>query len=524
MKTNTMIRILALIILVGGWSVNVSAQESGNGNVVKKAIELPEFTRLSIGGALKVKLSPAPTCQVILEADENLIPQMDIKVVKGELKLNSGSFRKATVMQVEITMPNVSSIEASGASQITCTGTFDGDAISLSTSGASLIHFMGNVNAIDAEMSGASKVTLIGTANLLNAEMSGASKLTAGEMLAKMVEVEASGASKADVNAIENLDIQTSGAAKVTHNQDVKNVEKEGNGAVTDYNFNIETPSGDTVRVDLGNINVTVIDDDSVRVKIGNNSISVDEDGNVKMDHEKCNKFNGHWAGVELGINGLLTSNFDMSYPKSERFLDLRMEKSTNVNINFYEQNIALNKNKTIGLVSGLGLSFNNYRFANDVYIATDSIEFKAYYMDGISVKKSKLTNMYVTVPLFLEFQTNGTKKSERLHFAVGVVGGWRALTHSKIYFNESNKDFSLIDPVSGNTLPVTLRSPDSYNRNITKNFDGFDMHAFKLDAAVRMGWGIVSVYANYSLFPLWIKDKGPQVYPFSVGICLAGW
>jgi hypothetical protein len=144
--------------------------------------------------------------------------------------------------------------------------------------------------------------------------------------------------------------------------------------------------------------------------------------------------------------------------------------------------------------------------------------------MEGVSVKKSKLTNMYITVPLFFEVQTNAVKNSERLHLAVGVIGGWRISSHSKLYFNEANKEFTLVDPATDETLPMIFRSPNSSDRNITKNFDGFDMRPLKLDASIRAGWGIVSLYANYSIFSLWIKDKGPEVYPFSAGICLAGW
>ena len=58
--------------------------------------------------------------------------------------------------------------------------------------------------------------------------------------------------------------------------------------------------------------NVEVIDDDSTKVTIGNRRLTVSEDGNVKWCKVKRRKFNGHWAGVELGINGFLTKDFNM--------------------------------------------------------------------------------------------------------------------------------------------------------------------------------------------------------------------
>ena len=110
------------------------------------------------------------------------------------------------------------------------------------------------------------------------------------------------------------------------------------------------------------------------------------------------------------------------------------------------------------------------------------------------------------------------------MHFAAGVVAGWRISSHTKVYYNEANKVFNLRDTETGNLLPTSMQSPGNSNRNISKNYDSFHMRPFKLDAGIRMGWGIVNLYANYSLTSLFIKDRGPELYPFSVGIALSSW
>jgi hypothetical protein len=535
MKTATILKSILLLLMFNSIAISSIAQKTGDGNVVKKTIELPAFDRISVGGAMKVILTQASEQKVTVEVDGNLLENLGIKVVDGELKLSSGSYRKATVLKAEISMPKLTGIDASGASFVSTANQFTGGFLSLEASGASHIIFDGVYEKVETGLSGASKITLKGKSDILETNMSGASKLLAEDFEVRDANVEASGASDAYVNATENLEIQTSGASKVHHKQGVKSVETDIEMEIEEIETEIEngewgnvnvydSPTGDTVRVKVGNLNIEVIDGDSTSVKIGSRSITVDEDGNVKVCKEKRVKFNGHWAGVELGVNGWLTPDFNMSFPKEDSYLDLRMEKSINFNLNLFEQNIALNRAKTIGLVSGVGISWNNYRFSNDVFLTSDSAYFKAFFMEGVSVKKSKLTNMYITVPLFFEVQTNAVKNSERLHLAVGVIGGWRISSHSKLYFNEANKEFTLVDPATDETLPMIFRSPNSSDRNITKNFDGFDMRPLKLDASIRAGWGIVSLYANYSIFSLWIKDKGPEVYPFSAGICLAGW
>ncbi len=520
MKKNTLLGKVLLMLVLTISSVSMMAQNE----VISKTVELPSFDRISIGGAMKVEITQSATQQVVVEVDANLADQVGVKVVDGELRFSTGSFKKAEVLKAKVSLPTLSSIEATGASFVETTNQFNGNEISIEASGASHIIFEGAFDKVDVNSSGASKMTLKGNAKAMTAELSGASKLFADNFEVLSVNVEASGASTAYVNAKDNLEMSTSGASKIYHDESSQNIEKEveiKSGA----NISVyETPSGDTVRVDLGSIDIEVIDGDSTKVKIGSRSITVDEDGNVKICKEKRKNFNGHWAGVEMGINGMLTPQFNLSFPKEESYLDLRYEKSINFNLNLWEQNIPLNRAKTMGLVSGLGISWNNYRFDNNVYPTSDSLYFKAFYSEGVSMRKSKLTLMYITVPLFFEMQTNADNNAERLHFSVGVIGGWRVSTHSKMYFEEANKEFTLRDPGTDETLPLIFRSPDASKRNITKNFDGFNMRPFKLDASVRMGWGFVSLYANYSIFSLWVKDQGPDVYPFAVGICLAGW
>ncbi|PIY31968.1 MAG: hypothetical protein COZ08_07960, partial [Bacteroidetes bacterium CG_4_10_14_3_um_filter_42_6] len=122
---------------------------------------------------------------------------------------------------------------------------------------------------------------------------------------------------------------------------------------------------------------------------------------------------NGSWGGVDIGLNGYLTPDFNMDLAKADEYLDLQMEKSINVNLNLYEQNISLcRKSDNLGLVTGLGLSWNNYRFNHPTYLSPDSSDIQGFYMDSISVRKTKLTSFYLTVPLFLEIQSNQNLRS----------------------------------------------------------------------------------------------------------------
>jgi hypothetical protein len=106
---------------------------------------------------------------------------------------------------------------------------------------------------------------------------------------------------------------------------------------------------GDTTIVKVIGLKVEVIEKkDSVKITFGNHKLIIDDHGNVKFKRTKRKKFNGHWAGIDIGINGYFNKDYNMSFPKEYEYMDLNMNKSIVVNINVYEQNISLSKNQKL--------------------------------------------------------------------------------------------------------------------------------------------------------------------------------
>jgi hypothetical protein len=197
------------------------------------------------------------------------------------------------------------------------------------------------------------------------------------------------------------------------------------------------------------------------------------------------------------------------------------MEKSIVVNANVYEQNIALAKNQKWGMVTGLGFSWNNYRFTRRTRLEPDSAALVGFLDEGVNIRKSKLTTLYLNVPLLFEFQTNSKQSKNSFHLAMGMIAGARLSSHTKKYYDELNKPFDV-------TLYVIEEDKEGYIAKYgstspgnpkSKRFDDFHLQPFKFDATVRIGWGIINLFGTYSLNQMFKKDKGPELYPWSVGI-----
>ena len=170
-------------------------------------------------------------------------------------------------------------------------------------------------------------------------------------------------------------------------------------------------------------------------------------------------------------------------------------------------------------------MSWNNYRFSQQTYLDPDyPNQIAGYYIDGASVRKTKLTVMYLTVPVLYEIQTKNPRNIKRFHFTVGGLISARVRTHSKVYFNQANQPYTLQIPGTNDYLPGTYITPNASQRNIVKNYNSFYLQPFKFDATVRIGYGIINLFATYSINSFFQKDRGPELYAWTAGIMLLGW
>ncbi len=509
------------------------AQIRGNGELTKKMHNLEEFDAIVVGGARTVILSQGDTYSVEVETDSNIQEFITLEVKNNTLYFgfSNNKIKKYKELIFNVTAPEYVKIKSSGASDINSKGTLKGDNLKLIISGASDLNLNIEYNNVITKVSGASDVTLSGSVKSSVIESSGASEFYGKELQTISTVANASGASTCFVNSKASLTYEVSGASDVRYSTSPETIiVKNGNEEKTVVVGSVSAPAithyyeDDTTKVNVGSIKVEVIDGDTTYITVGRHTLSVSDDGDVKW--EKCKRrkrFNGNWGGVDIGLNGYLTPKFNMNFDKKDDYLALRMEKSINVNLNIYEQNIALNKAKNIGLITGIGISWNNYRFSKPTYLTPDSSAIAGYYMDGVSVRKIKLTAMYITVPLFFEIQSKHEKRVKQFHFAVGGLVSARVSTHTKVYFNEANKSYDLLDPSTGN-LVATGITPSGGSRNIVKNFNSFHLAPFKFDASVRFGYGIITLYATYSLNTMFQENRGPVLYPFTAGISLVGW
>lgn len=139
----------------------------------------------------------------------------------------------------------------------------------------------------------------------------------------------------------------------------------------------------------------------------------------------------------------------------------------------------------------GLEVSWNNYKYENDVIITkgTDGVSFEPFPAEQKKIK-SKLTATWLNIPIMLHYKA----QKSSFHLAIGGFAGYRLESHSKTKFEEN-----------GSTKKDHV-------------YTNFYLNSLQYGARVQIGFYDIDFFAQYNLNDLFSKDKGPALTPFAFG------
>ncbi len=483
MKTKNLIKSSSLFLILIFFSGTFLMAQT-----VTETRSVNEFSALNAGSIFKIELTQGEINFLEIETEEKFLENIETEVKKGVLHLNfKGSTRNATII-ARITSPVMEKITLSGASSLKGLTVIESTDMELNLSGATSAELSVITENLKTNISGASNLRIDGVTDRHSSNVSGASQLRAMDLETETTVVRTSGASNARVMAKEYLEASASGTSSIRfdHQPASQKFTTSGmasiNNLITSGNAVMISDPADTTRIRLGGRDFLIIDDEKTK---------------IRTERRRAG-FRNNWSGFEMGINGYLTPDNSLTLTGDADYIDLRYNKSVVVNLNFWQQSFPLVSNN-LGLVAGLGLGFNNYRFDNQTRIVY-SREGLDFYEDTInSITKNKLTLTWINLPLLLEYQTQG-RGFERFHIAGGMILGTRIGTHTKYVIDDAGK------------------------KRKEKDYHDFHVPPFRFDLTGRIGWGSINLFATYSLNNLFKDDKGPELVPFSVGIRLVNW
>jgi hypothetical protein len=469
------------------------------GNLFAQEITLSDFNEISISDNLDVIITQSTVQNYLIEPAE-----VSLKITNqdGKLSISRGDNRNEATIYINCIKLNA--IQVLGSADVRTSNVIQSEQLKLGLTGSGDLTVKTNAQSISAALAGSGDIRIEGTTVDFNAEVAGSGDLRASKLIAENVKVEVAGSGDATVNASKSLDAAVAGSGDIRYvgNPATRNVNIVGSGSITETSqekadkkeiivnseIKIKTDGGsansnDTTRLSFGDRKIIIIDDEDDKEK-------------EKSKEKKESEIKHIWAGVELGFNAYSNKQLNTTLPNGGAY-NLDYLRSNVVNINPFERNISLYKNY-IALTTGLGFQFNRFMFDNNYNLTPfkDSIQTS---LAAVSFSKNMLKASYLTIPLLFQFNTS-KNHDKSFHFAVGGQVGIKLGSRSKqVYYNDGDK-----------------------KRDIFKS--DYNLNPFQYGLTARVGYGKVNIFANYNLSELFKSGKGPELYPFQIGLTLIPW
>ncbi len=195
----------------------------------------------------------------------------------------------------------------------------------------------------------------------------------------------------------------------------------------------------------------------------------------------------------DIGFNSYSDRNFITGSEGDDSFLNLNTSKSVNVAVYPFAGTFRLTYSPWLNLQTGLGIDWGNYRFEDSWTIANVNGQTVPYQITE-DLSKTKLVTVYMNIPLMLKFNIPiGGSFRNNFYLSAGVIGGLKLGSHTKIkYENGGSKE---------------------------KDHDSFNLNLLRYDLTLRAGYRGIGLFVNYQMSPMFEKDKGPKLYPYSAGL-----
>ena len=151
---------------------------------------------------------------------------------------------------------------------------------------------------------------------------------------------------------------------------------------------------------------------------------------------------------------------------------------------------------------AGVGIGTSNIYFDNQQVVVSDTgalADQVRFIPETMDYKKFKLTTAYLEAPFELRFFSNKNNRNQGFKAAVGLRVGTLVGAHTK-----------------GRRQVEGVKLVEKEN---TKRY----METWRFSATARLGYGNFSLMGSYNLNSLYKQGLGPEITPYSIGLCITG-
>lgn len=222
MKTNFRNYLLALTVFLPVFLVSCADHFwmgiDGDGDLVQATLDIDEFDGFVSTIAADIYLSQGDDFEVIMEAQQNIIDNLDPDWVSGGIWTIKYYHwvRRSKPVKIFITVPELTKVALSGSGEIIGETPFTGlGKINLLISGSGKMDLETYSEEMDITISGSGDLWLSGTTGLVDCLISGSGSINAFDLPCDEADVRISGSGNTRVDVEDYLNVHISGSGSV---------------------------------------------------------------------------------------------------------------------------------------------------------------------------------------------------------------------------------------------------------------------------------------------------------------------
>jgi hypothetical protein len=208
----------------GSFNLNgISGSVRGSGVVVSQTRDVADFDSIEINFPVEITVKQGASTIVKVEAEDNLLPQLDTRVSGKTLIIESNQrdwtkrVNPTRSVRIDLTVKNLKRADfpSVGTLQIR---NFQTEALDISISGAGTVNLSDlTAKNLTVNLSGAGSITASGSADNLNVNISGVGSFQGGDLASQTARITISGAGSATAWVKTDLNAQISGTGSVKY-------------------------------------------------------------------------------------------------------------------------------------------------------------------------------------------------------------------------------------------------------------------------------------------------------------------
>ena len=194
-----------------------------------------------------------------------------------------------------------------------------------------------------------------------------------------------------------------------------------------------------------------------------------------------------------IGFCNFLNDDDEIDNPE-ESFMELNSSRS--IELGFYTTIHRWTLNRFMAMDLGFDYRLRHYSFEHSFRLVKDNGVITADYTMPEGVKEYKRHNLrqqYISIPFTMEFRLG--RRDNPLILSAGLEGSIRIASREKQVYKLDDE------------------------RKVERHRSDFETNFLRYATTFGVGYRRFELYTNYSMVGLFKENRGPELYPFSIGV-----